>query len=154
MSDFWWVGPVLALVGALLGGMLSSWITNLLGERRAERALVREARIALERWHATRVGPYPLAYPGVDPSVMAAVSEDALKRFFERHLQATFEAKAALGSIRHLDRQIAAALDVERWDLPAEQMEQLRRALVRAEKRAWNGKRDRTVNGAIDVHTG
>lgn len=151
MSDYWWVAPVLALVGALLGGMLSSWITNLLGERRAERALVRDARIALERWHATRVGPYPLAYPGVDPSVMAAVSEDALKRFFERHLQATFEAKAALGSIRHLDRKIAAALDVERWDLPTKDMEGLRSALVRAEKRAWQGKRDQTIDGALDV---
>ena len=151
MSDYWWVAPVLALVGALLGGMLSSWITNLLGERRAERALVRDARIALERWHATRVGPYPLAYPGVDPSVMAAVSEDSLKRFFERHLQATFEAKAALGSIRHLDRQVAAALDAERWDLPTDQMEELRNALVRAEKRAWKGKRDQTVDGTLGV---
>jgi len=151
MSDYWWVAPVLALVGALLGGMLSSWISNLLGERRAERALVRDARIALERWHATRVGPYPLAYPGVDPSVMTAVSDEALTRFFERHLQATFEAKAALGSIRHLDRQVAAALDVERWDLPTEEMEGLRSALVRAERRALRGKRDKTVNGALDV---
>jgi len=151
MSDYWWVAPVLALVGALLGGMLSSWISNLLGERRAERALVRDARIALERWHATRVGPYPLAYPGVDPSVMTAVSDEALTRFFERHLQATFEAKAALGSIRHLDRQVAAALDVERWDLPTEEMEGLRSALVRAERRALKGKRDKTVNGALDV---
>jgi hypothetical protein len=151
MSEYWWVAPVLALVGALLGGMLSSWITNLLGERRAERALVRDARIALERWHATRVGPYPLAYPGVDPSMMTAVSEDALKTFFERHLQATFEAKAALGSIRHLDRKIAAALDVERWDLPTKDMEGLRSALVRAEKRAWQGKRDQTIDGALDV---
>lgn len=142
MSDYWWVAPVLALVGALLGGMLSSWITNLLGERRAERARVRDARIALERWHATRIGPYPLDYPGVDPKVMAAVSEDSLKRFFERHLQATFEAKAALGSIRHLDRRVAAALDAEDWNLPTDQMDELRNALVCAEKRAWKGKRD------------
>jgi len=151
MSDFWWVAPVLALVGALLGGMLASWISNLLGERRAERALVRDARIALERWHATRVGPYPLAYPGVDPSVMTAVSEDALTKFFERHLQATYEAKAALGSIRHLDRKVAATLDIERWDLPVEEIEALRGALASAEKRAWKGKRDQTMNGALNA---
>lgn len=151
MTDFWWIAPVLALVGALLGGMLSSWVSNILGERRAERALVRDARIALERWHATRVGPYPLAYPGVDPSVMAAVSEEALTSFFERHLQATYEAKAALGSIRHLDRKVAATLDMERWDLPAEEIGELRSALVDAEKRAWKGKSDQTVNGALNV---
>lgn len=151
MTDYWWVAPVLALVGALLGGMLSSWISNLLGERRAERALVRDARIALERWHATRVGPYPLSYPGVDSNVMDAVSEKELTQFFERHLQATFEAKAALGSIRYLDRQLAAFLDLERWDLPTEQMEELRHALARAEKRAWKGKRDQSMEGTLDA---
>ena len=151
MTDYWWVASVLALVGALLGGMLSTWIGNLLGERRAERALVRDARIALERWHATRVGPFPLSYPGVDASVMDSVSEKALMQFFERHLQATFDAKAALGSIRHLDNQLAASLDLERWDLPADQVDELRHALVRAEKRAWKGVRDQPVEGALDA---
>ena len=142
MVDFWWVAPILALIGALLGGMLA--------ERRADRALVREARIALERWHATRVGPVALGYPGIGEDIMKPISEDSVRQFFSRHLQSTFEAKVALGAVRNLDGAFADVLDLERWDLPAEEIEGLRSALVRAEKRAWKGKRDERVNGALD----
>lgn len=150
MSDFWWVAPILSLIGALLGGMLASWVGSLLAERRADRALVREARIALERWHATRVGPMALGYPGIGQDIMKPISEDSIRQFFNRHLENTFEAKAALGAVRSLDGAFAEVLDLERWDLPAEEIEGLRIALLRAEKRAWKGKRDERVNGEIN----
>lgn len=150
MGDFWWVAPIPALIGALLGGMLASWVGSLLAERWADRALVREARTSLERWHATRVGPVALGYPGISEDIMKPISEDSVRQFFSRHLQSTFEAKAALGAVRNLGGAFADVLDLERWDLPAEEIEGLRSALVRAEKRAWKGKRDERVNGALD----
>lgn len=49
MTEYWWIAAFLVLVGVRLGGLLSSLITNMLSERRAERVLVSEARIALKR---------------------------------------------------------------------------------------------------------
>lgn len=48
--------------------------------------MLREARVALERWVATRLGPMGLAYPGITSTDLAPIqkrlSEDFLSRCF------------------------------------------------------------------------
>lgn len=94
--------PVLALMGALVGGYLTQITGGLVAERREDRRLLREARVALERWVATRTGPLGMAFPGVSAEEMAPIQKQSLKDFFGRNFQATFEAKAALGAVRRV----------------------------------------------------
>ena len=126
--------PLLALAGALIGGYLTQLAGGRIAEQREDRRLLREARVALERCVATRVGPMDLQCPGISSATMGKISEQAVTTFFERYLTATFEAKAALGAVRHFDERIAKVLDEERWDIPIEQVEALRTALQRAER--------------------
>lgn len=137
-----WVVPVMALVGALLGGYLTQLTGGSIAERREDRRLLREARVALERWVATRTGPLGMAYPGISPDDMAPIQKQSLQDFFGRHFQATFEAKAALGAVRRFDERIGRILDLERWDLPIESVGELRDALTQAERRAKLTKRE------------
>lgn len=120
-------------------------------ERREDRRLLREARAALERWVATRIGPMSLAYPGISPEDMAPIRKRSFEEFFERHFQATFEAKAALGSVRRFDERIGRILDLERWDLPIESVGELREALTQAERRAKLTQRE-TKALLVDPH--
>lgn len=85
------VVPVLALAGALLGGYLTQLTGGWVAERREDRRLLREARVALERWVATRTGPMGLAYPGISAEDMAPIQKRSLEEFFARHFQATFD---------------------------------------------------------------
>ena len=52
-----WIGPIPSLVGALFGGSVFAPVSHRLTERRVDADLIGDARIALERWHATRSGP-------------------------------------------------------------------------------------------------
>lgn len=130
------ITPVLALVGALLGGYLTQLTGGLVAERREDRRLLREARAALERWKATRVGPLALAYPGISRERMANKEDQSQQEFFRRHFEATFEAKAALGAVRRFDDRIGRVLDLDRWDIPLESLGELREAITLAERRA------------------
>jgi hypothetical protein len=134
MTDLWWVTPLLALVGGILGGSIASWVSGQIAERREDRRLLREARVALERWKATSHGPLVQGYPGLDPDQVRHVQERSTAQFFERHFEATLEAKAALGAVRRYDPRIAEVLDEETWKLPAERIDELRDALSAAEK--------------------
>ena len=136
----WWITPALALAGALLGGYLAARANGTIAERRAERALVREARVALERWHATRVGPSNVQYPGLSGALLAEVTDDAHRNFFQNHFAETSKAKAALGAVRHLDPRIADVLDAEGWAIPVDRVNDLRDALSGAEKLALRGR--------------
>ncbi|QDZ16294.1 hypothetical protein [Humibacter ginsenosidimutans] len=143
MTDMWWLTPLLALLGALLGAFVSPWISGIVGERRAERTLVRDARIALERWNATRTGPSNVQYPGMDATLLAEVSNDAHRKFFTEHFAASLNARAALGAVRQLDDRIAKVVDVEDWRIPVESLIDLREGLAKAEMRAMAGLRSR-----------
>lgn len=143
--------PVLALMGALFGGYLTQITGGLVAERREDRRLLREARVALERWVATRTGPLGMAFPGVSAEEMAPIQKQSLQDFFGRHFQATFEAKAALGAVRRFDERIGKIVDLERWDLPIERMDELRDALTQAERRAKLTRRE-TKALVIDPH--
>lgn len=143
--------PALALVGALLGGYLTQLTGGSVAERREDRRLLREARAALERWVATRTGPLGIAYPGISPEDMAPIQKRSLDEFFARHFEATFEAKAALGAVRRFDERIGRILDLDRWDLPIERIDELRDALTQAERRAKLTKRE-TKALVIDPH--
>lgn len=129
------ITAILALVGALLGGYLSQVAGGRVAERREDRRLIREAQVAFERWVATRVGPVNPGYPGVPYEQMKPVSEKAFADFFDRHFSATVEAKAALGVVRRFDPRIGQVLDVERWDIPAEKIDEIRHALQRADQK-------------------
>lgn len=142
-ETLWWLAPVLALIGALLGGVIAAWTNGLVAERRTERALVRDARLALERWNATRVGPSNVQYEGLSAELLAAVSDQAHRRFFDTHFAETTKAKAALGAVRHLDGRIAEVVDLDDWLIPHERVPQLREALSKAEARALWGRRVR-----------
>lgn len=111
--------------------------------------MLREARVALERWVATRVGPMGLAYPGITSTDMALIQKRLSEDFLSRHLQATFEAKAALGAVRRFDERIGRILDRDRWDWPIESVGELRDALTQAERRAKLTKRETLL---IDGH--
>lgn len=128
------VTALLALGGALLGGYLSQIVGGRVAERREDRRLVREAQVAFERWVATRVGPVNLGYPGVSSDQMQPISERAFADFFDRHFSATVDAKAALGVVRKLDSRIGEVLDLERWDIPSERINELREALQAAQQ--------------------
>lgn len=145
------VVPVLALAGALLGGYLTQLTGGWVAERREDRRLLREARVALERWVATRTGPIGLGYPGISAEDMAPIQKQSLKEFFARHFQATVEAKAALGSVRRFDERIGRILDLDRWDLPIESVGELREALTQAERRAKLTQRE-TKALLVDPH--
>ncbi|UJH69385.1 hypothetical protein [Ornithinimicrobium sp. INDO-MA30-4] len=144
--------PALALVGALLGGYLTQIVGGSVAERREDRRLLREARVALERWVATRTGPMGLAYPGITEADMAPIQKKSFEDFFSRHFQATFEAKAALGAVRRFDERIGRILDHDRWDLPIESVGELREALTQAERRAKLTKRE-TKALVVDGHS-
>lgn len=143
--------PVLALIGALIGGYLTQLTGGVIAERREDRRLLREARVSLERWVATRTGPMGMSYPGISVESMAPIQQQTLEEFFARHFQATFEAKAALGAVRRFDERIGRILDHERWDLPIENVGELREALTQAERRAKLSRRE-TKSLVMDPH--
>lgn len=131
-----WLTPLLSLIGALLGGVGSIFVTELFRRRNEEAKFVREARVALERWHATRNGPSDISYPGRSEELMKAVGDEEFRKFFARHFSATLEAKAALGTVRHLDPRIANVLDTDDWRIPESSINELREALAAAEIKA------------------
>lgn len=134
-----WVTPILSLLGALLGGVIVARVNGQVAEHRAERALVRDARIALERWWANQNGPRDVNYPGMDPEFMAEVSRSAAREFFATYFLENSKARAALGAVRHLDNRIGPILDESPdWRLPADRVGELRSALREAEFRAWS----------------
>lgn len=81
-----WFVPTLSLVGALFGGSISAIVSNRLAERRLDIELIREARIALERWHATRIGPLDPQYPGIDSKHLKNIGDQTLEDFFSEAL--------------------------------------------------------------------
>lgn len=139
MSSAIWLTPLFSLVGALIGGVITARVNGQVAERRAERALVREARIALERWWANQQGPREVGYPGMDADFMAEVSKAASRDFFATFFAENAKARAALGAVRHLDGRIGPILDNSPdWRLPADKVDDLRLALRDAEVRAWS----------------
>lgn len=134
--DWTWLGPVLSLIGALFGGLLAVWFTARSNERRAIREQVREARIAVERCVASRLGPDAIDYPGMDPQVIAEIQRDRRKVFFERYFDSNFEAKAALGAVKHLDAELSRLLDKHSsWRLEEDEISDIRLALNRIDKK-------------------
>lgn len=138
MSSFWWVTPLLALVGALAGSALSPWLSARYAERRADRALVREARVAFERHRATRVAPDLQGYPGMSDQLIAEIREKTYREFFDNYFGETQKARAALGAIRHLAPETGEILDGADWRLRDEDATKIRGILERAEDEAWS----------------
>lgn len=133
--DWTWLGPVLSLIGALSGGLLAAWFTSRREERRLVREQVRVARTALERCAASQLGPDVIAYPGADPELMAEIQRNRWQIFFDLYFDSNFEAKAALGAIRHLDAEMSRALDKSTsWRLEPAEIAILRSALIRIEQ--------------------
>ena len=83
-----WIVPILSLVGALFGGSVSGLVSHRLAERRVDTDLVRDARIALECWYATRSGPWDPQYDGIDPELLKNISDRTLEDFFKRYFVA------------------------------------------------------------------
>lgn len=134
-ASFWWLTPVLALLGALLGAIASPWVSGAVAERRADKALIREARIALERWNSTRIGPDVKSAPGVADEDMPDLRKKWIEDFWDRHIEYTREARAALGAVQHLNPTIKEVVNSESWQMPEDKVPELRDALVGAEKR-------------------
>lgn len=133
MNVVTWLTPMLSLIGALLGGIGSVFLTEFFRKRNVEVKLVREARIALERWYATRNGPSVKGYTGRSDELMQSVGYEEIRKYFANYISATLEAKAALGAVRHLDARIAKVLDVDDWKIPESDINELREALVSVE---------------------
>ena len=131
-----WLVALLSLIGALFGGVFSSIVSNRLSERRADLELIREARIALERWNATRSGPIDPGYPGIDDARMKTIKDKALENFFERFFEESYKARSALGAVRDWDRRISDVVDDSSWRIPEDKLSDLRSALRDAEVRA------------------
>ncbi len=131
-----WFVPTLSLVGALFGGSISAIVSNRLAERRLDIELIREARIALERWHATRIGPLDPQYPGIDSERLKNIGDQTLEDFFQRHFEESYKLLAALGSVRSWDDRIGDVIDRSDWRIPKESVPELRTALRDAERRA------------------
>lgn len=141
MQGFWWLTPVLALIGALTGAVLTPWVSGAVAERRADRALVREARLAVERWHSTLVGPDITGYPGMSDALVQEIAEAQRKKYFDTHFEYTQQARAALGAVQHLDPRIAEIVVARTWRIPEEKSSDIRSALSDAEKNLMFGKR-------------
>ncbi|WP_127841208.1 hypothetical protein [Actinomyces wuliandei] len=131
-----WLVPFLSLIGALLGGSVSAIVSNRLAEKRLDVELIREARIVLERWYATRVGPLDPQYPGIDPKRLKSISDQTLEGFFKRCFEESFRLLAALGSVRSWDDRIGDVIDRSDWRIPEDSVPELRIALKDAEHRA------------------
>lgn len=131
-----WFVPVLSLIGALFGGSISAIVSNRLAERRLDVELIREARITLERWHATRVGPLDSQYPGIDSERLKNIGDQTLENFFQRHFEESYRLLAALGSVRSWDDRIGNIIDDSDWRTPGKSVPALRAALKDAERKA------------------
>lgn len=131
-----WFVPVLSLIGALFGGSISAIVSNRLAERRLDVELIREARITLERWHATRVGPLDPQYPGIDSARLKNIGDHTLEDFFQRHFEESYRLLAALGSVRSWDDRIGDIIDDSDWRIPEKSVPALRAALKDAERKA------------------
>lgn len=113
-----WLVALLSLIGALFGGVFSSIVSNRLSERRADLELIREARIALERWDAARSDPNDIKYPDVDESILKTIEDRLIVIFFDRYFEESYKTKVALGVVRHWDSRIADILDGSGWRIP------------------------------------
>ena len=131
-----WLVPVLSLIGALFGGSISAIVSNRLAERKPDLELIKEARIALERWYATRNGPLDPQYPGIDPQRLKSIGDQALENFFQRYFEESYRLLAALGSVRSWDGRIGNIIDKSDWRIPEESVPELRTALKDAERMA------------------
>ena len=131
-----WLVALLSLIGALFGGVFSSIVSNRLSERRADLELIREARIALERWDAARSGPNDIKYPDVDESILKTIEDRLIVIFFDRYFEESYKTKVALGVVRHWDSRIADILDGSDWRIPEDRVDDLRSALKNAEMQA------------------
>lgn len=130
--DWSWLAPVLSLIGALAGGLLAAWFTSQQEEKRIVREQVREARSVLERCAASRIAPDAIDYPGMETALMAEIRADRQKVFFNRYFDLNFEAKAALGAIRHLDDQLLQLMQQhDSWRLEEAEIAIIRVALTR-----------------------
>ena len=128
--------PFLSLIGALFGGSISAIVANRLAERRLDIDLIREARINLERWYATRVGPLDPQYPGIDSERLKNIGDQTLEDFFQRHFEESSKLLAALGSVRSWDDRIGDIIDDSDWRIPEKSVPALRAALKDAERKA------------------
>ena len=131
-----WFVRTLSLVGALFGGSVSVIVSNRLAERRLDIELIRDARITLERRHATRIGPLDPQYPGIDSERLKNIGDQTLEDFFQRHFEESYKLLAALGSVRSWDDRIGDVIDRSDWRIPKESIPELRTALRDAERRA------------------
>lgn len=131
-----WFVPLLSLIGALFGGSISAIVSNRLAERRLDVELIREARITLERWYATRVGPLDPQYPGIDSKRLKNIGDQTLEDFFQKHFEESYKLLAALGSVRSWDGRIGDVIDRSDWRIPEGAVPELRTALRDAERKA------------------
>ena len=115
---------------------MAACISHRLAQRRLDVELIREARIALEWWYATRVGPRDLQYPGVDPEFLKSVNDRAVDDFFKRYLEESYRLLVALGSVRSWDDRIGAVIHRSDWRIPEDSVPELRKALEGAEHMA------------------
>lgn len=66
---------------------------------------------------------------------MAEIQRNRWQIFFDLYFDSNFEAKAALGAIRHLDAEMSRALDKSTsWRLEPAEIAILRSALIRIEQ--------------------
>lgn len=154
-NELWWLAPVFALIGALAGASMSAALTSVFAERRERRALFSEARVSLERWHATRNGPLVEDYEGLEPKILDQAKLETTVTFFTRHFDETFQAKAALGAIRDSDVRISAYLDRPDWKIEVADLPMLRSAISDGEARAmswWPARRVDPKVRELDNH--
>lgn len=132
-----WITAIFSLVGALLGGVLTPWVNSRLSQTTNEVERIKQARVAVERWYATRVGPSEIEYPGLERSLLGEINRRAYLQFFDRHFEESYQVRVALGEARQYDERIGKILDDSAdWRLPEDHIDELRDALKDAERRA------------------
>lgn len=106
------VTPLLALLGALAGGVLAQISGGWVAERHEDRRLIRDARIKLERWASSQVGPgLCIHYPGMSTSLLDEITLEANRTFFQRYFDSSFKVMVALSATKPFDAKIAKIMD-------------------------------------------
>lgn len=140
-----WIALILSFAGSLLGGVLTPWVNSRLSQTTKKVERIKQARVAVERWYATRVGPTEIEYPGLERSLLGEVNRRANLQFFDRHFEESYKVRAALGEVRQYDERIGEILDdSDDWRLPEKRVDELRDALKDAERlarRRWCNRR-------------
>lgn len=125
------IATTLSLIGAFTSGVIVTLLNHRFNRPETYRTLVQNARIAFEKWEASKIGPGEnIYYEGLDSELLDDIIRKAHEDFFERYFNTSFELKASLGPIRDLDERIDDALNNSSWKIEDEDIDQLREALI------------------------